>query len=134
LGDPETQVLLPALKDDLLDLMQKTVQGILPQNEMIGESSATIGVVLASGGYPGEVQTGFPIGGLESLNRETLLFHAGTTSQENHLITKAGRVLTVVAQGNSLAEAYRQVYAECAKISFSGKTYRKDIGQRKRVA
>jgi len=87
-----------------------------------------VGVVMASGGYPGSYKTGFPISGLDSLDKDIVVFHAGTKLGDNgEVLTSGGRVLTVMARGKSLAEAREKVYANIPRIKFEGCHYRKDI-------
>jgi phosphoribosylamine--glycine ligase len=88
-----------------------------------------VGVVLASGGYPGSYKTGFPISGLHDLDKDIIVFHAGTKvgSAPWEVLTNGGRVLTVVAMGKTLAQAREKVYANIGRISFEGAQYRRDI-------
>jgi phosphoribosylamine--glycine ligase len=135
LGDPEAQVLLPALKSSLLELIEATLDGNLAQTTVWQRNGTFIGVVLASGGYPAATfPTGFPISGLDnSVNfaPQTLVFHGATCRQpDGQLTTSGGRVLTVVSRGHDLEDAVQQVYAECKKVTFEGVYYRSDIGQR----
>jgi phosphoribosylamine--glycine ligase len=85
-------------------------------------------VVLASGGYPGEYRTGLPVSGLESLDAGVEVFHAGTRREGNEVVTSGGRVLSVVAQGKTLAEARDRAYANAERIHFEGVHFRRDIG------
>ncbi len=128
-GDPETQVLLPRIESDLLDLLYRAATDTLAGAELEVSSHATVGVVLASGGYPGNYRTGFPIHGLRDVDSEVLVFHAGTKagSEPGQVLTNGGRVLTVVAMGKTLAAAREKVYANISRISFEGCHYRKDI-------
>jgi len=129
-GDPETQVILPRLKTDLVEIMQAVIDGRLHEISIEWSSDACVGVVMASGGYPGKYQTGFQIDGLDSLDSGVQVFHAGTKLDGGKILTSGGRVLTVVASGNSIAEARDKVYAEIPRISFDGTTYRSDIALR----
>jgi phosphoribosylamine--glycine ligase len=90
---------------------------------------ACVGVVMASGGYPGSYRTGFPVSGLHDLDKDILVFHAGTKVGATpwEVLTNGGRVLTVVAMGKTLAQAREKVYANISRISFEGAQYRKDI-------
>ncbi len=136
LGDPETQVMLPRLKTDLLDILLAVTQGRLEEKDVRWSSEAYLGVVMASGGYPGEYKTGYPIEGLDALDEDVLVFHAGTRhileegSQKARLLTDGGRVLEVVASGRTVQEARRMVYDNLPRIKFQGAHYRKDIGAR----
>jgi len=128
-GDPEAQVTLPLLKTDLVDILLAVINGNLDQINVEWSQDACVGVVMASAGYPGSYKTGFPISGLDSLDKDILVFHAGTKlgSEPGQVLTNGGRVLTVVAIGKTLAEARQRVYANITKIHFEGCHYRKDI-------
>jgi phosphoribosylamine--glycine ligase len=126
-GDPETQVTLPLLETDLVDIMLAVINNRLDQIEVKCSEDACVGVVMASGGYPGSYKTGFPITGLGDLDEDIVVFHAGTRLEEGKVLTSGGRVLTVVARGKTLAEAREKVYDNIPKIHFEGCHYRKDI-------
>jgi len=128
-GDPETQVTLPRLKTDLVDIMLAVVNQNLDKINIEWREDACAGVVMASAGYPGSYETGFPITGLNELDRDILVFHAGTKtgSAPGQVLTSGGRVLTVVATGKTLTEAREKVYASIPRIHFEGCHYRKDI-------
>ena len=131
LGDPETQVVLPRLKSDLLDVLDACVDGRLDQQHVEWRDDATVGVVLASGGYPGEYETGKRIAGLDSVDADVNVFHAGTKKDaDGTVITDGGRVLTVVAQAPTLAEARERAYANAERIQFQGRSFRQDIALR----
>jgi len=125
-GDPECQVIIPRLKTDLLDIMLAVVGGRLDRVKIEWSHEACVGVVMASAGYPGSYKTGFPITGLNRLDEDILVFHAGTAKKEG-IVTSGGRVLTVVAQGATLDEARARVYANLPRIHFEGCHYRRDI-------
>lgn len=130
-GDPETQVILPLLKTDLVDVLMAVAQGRLDRVNIEWSSQACVGVVMASGGYPGSYKTGFPILGLDSVDKDVLVFHAGTRpGSGGTVLTDGGRVLTVVAVGNDMAEARERAYDNIRRISFEGCYYRKDIALR----
>jgi len=130
-GDPETQVILPLLKTDLMDILLSVVEGKLDQLEVEWSSGACVGVVMASAGYPGNYKTGFPIRGMDSVDRDVLVFHAGTRlGGDGAVYTDGGRVVTVVATGKDIAEARERVYRNVSRISFEGCHYRKDIALR----
>ena len=132
-GDPETQVTLPLLKTDLVDIMLAVVDNKLDQINVEWSEDACVGVVMASAGYPGSYQIDLPVSGLDSLDKDILVFHAGTkveTGSEREL-TCGGRVLTVVATGKTIAEAREKVYNNITRIYFEGCHYRKDIAQMK---
>jgi phosphoribosylamine--glycine ligase len=126
-GDPETQVQLPLLKSDLVDIMMSVINGDLARTKVEWDSGACVGVVMASGGYPSNYKQGFPITGLDKIDSDMLVFHAGTKSDGGKICTAGGRVLTVVAGGKTVAEARERVYLNLPRISFEGCHYRKDI-------
>ena len=130
-GDPETQVVLPLLKTDLVDIIQAVIDGKLERIKVEWSEDACIGVVMASGGYPGSYKTGFPITGLGSLDKDIMVFHAGTKldAVSGQTLTGGGRVLTVVATGKTVDEAREKVYSNIPRIHFEGCHYRKDIAQ-----
>lgn len=131
-GDPETEVILPALKSSLAGLIEGALTGCLEAVHPEFSEETFIDVVLASGGYPGSYQKGYEITGIDNLSSETLLFHAGTKRERNKLVTSGGRVLNVVARGSDLEEAIEKVYPETEKIHFRDKYLRRDIGCRER--
>ncbi len=129
-GDPEAQVILPRLKTDLLDIMLAVINGKLNQAKVECTGDACVGVVMASGGYPGSYKTGFPISGLGDLDKDILVFHAGTKLAPNgEVLTNGGRVLTVVALDKTLAETREKVYVNIPRIRFEGCHYRQDIAK-----
>ena len=130
-GDPETQVVLPLLKTDLVDILMAVVQGNLAQLKIEWSSEACVGVVMASGGYPGSYKTGFPIRGIDTVDKDVLVFHAGTKLGNDGIIyTDGGRVLTVAGMGKDIAEGREKVYRNIGSIQFEGCYYRKDIALR----
>ncbi len=132
-GDPETQVILPLLDADLLTLCEATAHGRLASvaNAVRWHDAACVGVVLASGGYPGNYPTGLPITGLDTLDRDALVFHAGTKRDDaGRTVTSGGRVLTVTAVAPTLHEARDMAYASAEHIRFDGVQYRSDIAAR----
>ncbi len=130
-GDPETQVVLPRLKTDLVDIMQAVVNDNLDQISIEWSEAACVGVVMASAGYPGSYQTGFPITGLDEPDRDIMVFHAGTKTgpAKGQVLTNGGRVLTVVATGKDINEAREKVYHNISRIHFEGSYYRRDIAK-----
>jgi len=126
-GDPEAQVTLPLLKSDLVDIMLAVVDNKLEQVKVQWSDDACVGVVMASGGYPASYKTGFVISGLDEVDKDILVFHAGTRLDSGEVLTSGGRVLTVVATGRNLAEAREKVYKNIPRIHFEGCHYRKDI-------
>jgi len=131
-GDPETQVLLPRLKNDLVDLMEATIDGALDRQSIIWDDRATVCVVMASGGYPGDYQKGLPITGLEQFEEsdDVIIFHAGTKLDNGKVVTAGGRVLGVTALGADLRTAQARAYEAVARIHFEGCHYRTDIAQK----
>ena len=129
-GDPETQVLMRRLKSDLLDLIESTIDGTLSSIQPAWDERAAICIVLASGGYPGAIEKGKVITGIEAAHADpdVVVFHAGTSVKEGRIVTSGGRVLGVTALGATLEEARSKAYAAANKISFEGKQLRCDIG------
>ena len=125
-GDPETQVLLPRLKSDLLDLLEATIDGRLDSARLDWDLRAACCVVMASGGYPGGYKTGVPVEGLD--NCGGLVFHAGTRREGDHLLTSGGRVLGVAALGHTAADAIQSAYDAVRRIRFDNAAWRTDIG------
>jgi len=122
-GDPEAEVILPRLKSDLIDVILAVTSGRVP--EVRWSSSYTVGVVMASNGYPGTYRKLVPIHGLDKI--EGSVYHMGTTIQSGQLVTNGGRVLLVVGQAETLAEAVHQAYANVASIKCDSLMYRRDI-------
>lgn len=130
-GDPETQVILPRLNTDLVDILLAVVDNRLSETAVEWSNDACVGIVMASGGYPGSYGTGFAIQGLEKLDKEILVFHAGTKQGENsQMHTDGGRVLTITATGKTMAEARAKAYQNLPRIRFDSCHYRKDIAAR----
>jgi phosphoribosylamine--glycine ligase len=129
-GDPEAQVVLPRLADDLIPLLEATARGELGGVTPSWSTQASVGVVLASRGYPGIYQTGYPIDGLGRLEPGVLAFHAGTSAGGGGYVTAGGRVLTLVALGDSIAEARDRAYRNVDRITFHGATCRRDLALR----
>lgn len=129
-GDPETQVVLPRLKTDLMDIFTAVIDEQLDKLEIQWEDNAAVCVILASGGYPGKYETGHVIYGLAEAERDAniAVFHAGSRKEESNFLTAGGRVLGVTAVEKTLEEAIRKAYEGVARISFQGMQYRRDIG------
>lgn len=126
-GDPEAQVVLPRMKNDLLDVMNAVIDGRLNEVTLEWDERSDVCVVMASGGYPGSYPKGLPISGLTDV-KDAVVFHAGTALQDGEYVTAGGRVLGVTALGRDIAEARTVAYVEVAKIRFEGAQYRMDIG------
>lgn len=131
LGDPETQVVLPRLENDLLEILVAAAHGELGRPAVGWSDRAAVDVVLASRGYPDGPETGHLITGLDEVDAETLVFHAGTRRTGAGVVTAGGRVLNVVGRGPTLAAARAATYAAADVVDFEGKTYRRDIGAEK---
>lgn len=129
-GDPETQVILPRLKRDLVEVIIAVIERRLADIELEWDDGACVGVVMASGGYPGEYATGYPIEGLDALDEDVVVFHAGTRIDDDRVVTAGGRILTVVAQGRTMAEARAKAYRNVPRLRFEGSHYRTDIAAR----
>ncbi len=130
-GDPEAQVILPTMKGDLVDVLEAAVDGQLPE-PATGQNGAAVCVVMASGGYPGEYQTGKLIQGLDGLadRDDVVVFHAASKETDEGLVTAGGRVLGVTGLGDSLSDAISTAYEAVDQISFEGAHCRRDIGRR----
>ncbi len=134
-GDPETQVVLPRLRTDLMEVMIATVEGRLAEARIDWSDEACVGVVVASEGYPGPYRTGYPVQGLVGLPDEVMVFQGGTRLEPSlsyppTVLTSGGRVLTVVALGRSPKQARAKVYRNIQHISFRHRYYRRDIARR----
>jgi phosphoribosylamine--glycine ligase len=128
-GDPETQVYLTRLENDLVELLDASVNGTLEKMDLKWSESASVCVVMASGGYPGNYEKGKPISGLDEAARlpGVKVFHAGTALKDNQIVTSGGRVLGVTALGKDLRSAQAAAYAAVDKIQFVGARFRRDI-------
>ena len=131
-GDPETQVVLPLLKTDLVDVLEAVVEHRLDQITIEWHEDAAVCVVLTSEGYPGPYKSGLPISGLDSLSQidNLVAFHAGTALQANKVLTNGGRVLGVTARGSDLQSAKKRAYEGVNLIAFKGCYHRRDIANR----
>ena len=130
-GDPEAQVVLPRLRSDAVRLMLEAARGDLsPVGELEWDPRPCVGVVVASGGYPDDYETGFPIDGLATMPPGVLVFHAGTRYVPGQgLVTAGGRVLTLVALGDTVAQAREAVLETIGRVRFNGAFHRRDIAQ-----
>jgi phosphoribosylamine--glycine ligase len=129
-GDPETQVYLTRLENDLVELLDASVSGTLDKIELKWKPDASVCVVMASGGYPGNYEKGKPIRGLDDAAKlpGVKVFHAGTTLKDGQIVTSGGRVLGVTALGKDLKAAQAAAYNAVEKICFEGVQFRRDIG------
>ncbi len=128
MGDPETQVVMPRIKSDLVDLLTAAAKGELKGKKIEIDSQYAVTVALVSGGYPGDYEKGKAIAGLDQ-NKEALVFHAGTKSQNGKVLSDGGRVLAVTGKGDSLEDARKKAYETVSGISWEDFYYRKDIGE-----
>ena len=131
-GDPEAQVVIPMIADELAPRLAAAADGRLDPTPISFRSEAHVGVVLASRGYPASGPVGFAIHGLDAAaaERDVLLFHAGTAARGDEIVTAGGRVLAVVGRGPTYGDAITRAYAGVSKISFDGMHHRHDIGQK----
>ena len=132
LGDPESEVLLPAIASDPAALFLACAEGRLAEETVSLRGGFFVDVVLASDGYPGAYPTGLPITGLDAAagDSESWIFHAGTRRDGDRVVTAGGRVLNAVAHGATLGAAIERAYAVCDRVAFEGKILRRDIGRR----
>ena len=130
-GDPETQVVLPRMKTDIVDVFEACIDGTLDEIELEFEDNAAVCVVLASDGYPLKYEKGFPIEGLDEFDKHEgyYCFHAGTKFDGDTIVTNGGRVLGVTAKGKDLKEARANAYAATEWVNFANKYKRNDIGK-----
>jgi len=126
-GDPETQVVLPKLKNDLLEIFGKIIDGTLDEAKIEWDDDECVCVIAASGGYPQSYQKGLPIE-ISDIDKDVLIFHAGTAFKDGKLVTNGGRVLGVTAKGRTIEEAREKAYKNIKKIKFEGMYFRTDIG------
>jgi len=129
-GDPETQPILSMLETDLLDIFEAVIDERLSELEITWKKGSSCCVVLASGGYPVEHQTGYEIIGLDDVSPDVFVYHAGTSLEDGKLLTSGGRVLGITATAENLSSAAELAYAGVSKISFTNRHYRTDIGKR----
>ncbi|MFM8255111.1 MAG: phosphoribosylamine--glycine ligase, partial [Bacteroidota bacterium] len=128
MGDPETEVVMPRLQTDLVELLAAAAAGELKNQSIKTDPRTACTVVAVSGGYPEDYKKGFPIQGLDQLPASSLVFHMGTQQKGEQIVTNGGRVLAVTAFGNSISEAAAAARTIQDAIQFEGKYYRTDIG------
>ena len=129
-GDPEAQVVLPLVGEGLTSLLLAATQGGLAGRNCLVNTKPHVGVVVASGGYPGSYRTDLPISGLEAAHEDVLIFHAGTIRTEAGIVTSGGRVLTVGGRGSTFSEAINRAYGAIKLIGFNGMYTRTDIARK----
>ena len=129
-GDPECQVILPRLKTDLVDIIEDVLDGKLANLDISWSEEAAACVVMASGGYPGKYEVGYPISGLENLPQDVVVFHAGTTHDQGQIVTGGGRVLGITGLGATLEKAVASAYSGVDRIRFTNHHCRMDIAWR----
>lgn len=130
LGDPETEVVVPRIENDLVDLFLATSKGLLHKKKLHTLQRAATTVVMVAGGYPEAYEKGHPVSGLSGEETEdTYIFHAGTAEKDGQLVTNGGRVLAITGLGDSLKEALEKSYQQAEKIDWKDRYYRRDIGQ-----
>jgi phosphoribosylamine--glycine ligase len=128
MGDPETEVVIPRIKSDLLNLFKGIADGTFSEKDFYVDEDYAATVMLVSGGYPEAYQKGKVISGLENVEN-SIVFHAGTTDKEEEIVTNGGRVLAITSFGRDIEDATTKSFANAQTIDFEGKYYRKDIGK-----
>ncbi|WP_026895229.1 phosphoribosylamine--glycine ligase [Clostridiisalibacter paucivorans] len=128
-GDPETEVVIPRLESDIIDIFTKVIDGNINSSDIKWSNKRTLCVIAASGGYPESYEKGKLVSGLDSLDDDILVFHGGTKNIDKDIYTNGGRVLAVTALGENLYEAREKAYKNIKKVKFQGIQYRNDIGK-----
>jgi len=128
MGDPETEVVIPRLKNDFLEMLVAATKQELNKVKIEEDERFACTVMAVSGGYPGDYEKGYAIHGLDKVNKGSILFHAGTTVKDGKVLTNGGRVLCVTSFGNSIFDAVESSKEELQNISYTGMSYRRDIG------
>jgi phosphoribosylamine---glycine ligase len=127
LGDPEAQVILPRIQNNIAELFEAAIQGKLDQKQIQETDNVCMTVIMASGGYPGDYIKGFPIEGLDKIPNDVTIYHAGTKQEYGRIVTSGGRVLALTALGENLGLARKKVYEAIPLIRFQNSYFRKDI-------
>ena len=128
MGDPETEVVLPRVKSDLLDLFEGVAEGNLKLRDFEVDSRHASTVIMVSGGYPEAYEKGKVVNGLQEVE-DSIVFHAGTKLSSNQVLSSGGRVLAITSIGDSIEDTLNKSYASIEKISFDKMNFREDIGQ-----
>lgn len=127
-GDPETEVVLPRMESDLIDVIEKSIEGTLKAEDLTWKKEKCMTVILTSKGYPLKYEKGKEISGIENVDEDIYVYHNNTEFKNNKILSAGGRVLSVTALGSDFEEMRRQIYKNIEKINFENKTFRKDIG------
>ena len=128
MGDPETQVVIPRIKSDFLDVLLSCIDMDLKNTKINIDRKTTSTVILSSKGYPEKYKKGFKISGLKEI-KNSIIFHAGTTEEEENILSNGGRVIACTGVGKNISESLQVSYELARKIDWEGKYYRKDIGK-----
>lgn len=127
-GDPETEVVLPRMESDLIDVIEKSIEGTLKAEDLIWKKEKCMTVILTSKGYPLKYEKGKEISGIENVDKDIYVYHNNTEFKNNKILSAGGRVLSVTALGSDFEEMRKRIYKNIEKINFENKTFRKDIG------
>jgi phosphoribosylamine--glycine ligase len=127
MGDPETEVVMPRIDSDLVELLQSAASGTLDRQTVAMNPKTAATVMLVSGGYPGSYEKGKPVSGLQ-LTEDCMVFHAGTASRDGQTVTACGRVMAVTALADDMVTALAKSNRNAGIINFEGKYFRRDIG------
>lgn len=128
-GDPETEVVIPRLKTDIVDLFLHTIDNTIQESDLVWNDNSCVTVVVTSKGYPGQYEKGYEITFNEKLDNSIIVFHNGTKYENNKLLTNGGRVLSITSLGETFEKARDIIYNNIDKIKFDGMQFRKDIGK-----
>lgn len=127
-GDPETEVVLPRMESDLIDVIEKSIEGTLKAEDLTWKKEKCMTVILTSKGYPLKYEKGKEISGIENVDKDIYVYHNNTEFKNNKILSAGGRVLSVTALGSDFEEMRKRIYKNIEKINFENKTFRKDIG------
>ena len=127
-GDPETEVVLPRMESDLIDVIEKSIEGTLKAEDLTWKKDKCMTVILTSKGYPLKYEKGKEISGIENVDEDIYVYHNNTEFKNNKMLSAGGRVLSVTALGSDFEEMRKRIYKNIEKINFENKTFRKDIG------
>lgn len=127
-GDPETEVVLPRMESDLIDVIEKSIEGTLKAEDLTWKKEKCMTVILTSKGYPLKYEKGKEISGIENVDEDIYVYHNNTEFKNNKILSAGGRVLSVTSLGSDFEEIRKRIYKNIEKINFENKTFRKDIG------